>query len=141
LATTEFTGGFKPRHPWDILFQHPEKGLVGVGQPPKQNGGKLTVRMEPGAAVAGRLVDAGGKPRAGVELAVRLKPKGWGGWHDYSPEPIKTDADGRFRFGTLLPGYEFELRDEYGSVAIGDGLRAGEVKDLGDVKVTPSTER
>jgi hypothetical protein len=40
-----------------------------------------------------------------------------------------------------VPGYEFELRDEFGSVPISDGLRAGELKDLGDVKVTPSTER
>ena len=76
MKTAEFTvRGFNPRRPRDVLFQHPEKGLVGVAQPPKENGGSVTVRMEPGATVTGRLVDADGQPRAGVELEVSFRPK------------------------------------------------------------------
>src|SRR5207245_2953894 len=71
LPTAEFTvRAFNPRRPREILFQHLEKGLVGVAQPPKENGSSVTVRIEPGATVTGRLLDADGKPRAGVELAV-----------------------------------------------------------------------
>ena len=54
MTTAEFAGGFNPRRPHAILFQHPEKGLVGAAQPPKENGGSVTVRLEPGAAVTGR---------------------------------------------------------------------------------------
>src|SRR5262249_18619939 len=54
----EFTvRGFNPRLPRDIFFQHLEKGLIGIAQPPKKNGDAITVRMEPGATVMGRLVD------------------------------------------------------------------------------------
>ena len=137
MKTAEFTAWFNPRRPHDVLFQHPEKGLVGVAQPPKENGGSVTVRLEPGAAVTGRLVDADGKPRAGVELELLFRPKGkpagsW--WNHHSPERIKTDHDGRFRVEALPPTYDFELRDEDGSVQFGDGLNAGAVKDLGDVR-------
>src|SRR5262249_53921229 len=69
--TAEFSTWFNPHETHEILFQHPEQGLVGMTQPPKENGGTVTVRMGPGAAVTGRLVDADGQPRAGVELEVR----------------------------------------------------------------------
>jgi RNA polymerase sigma factor (sigma-70 family) len=84
---------FNPRGSRDVLFQHREKGLIGIARPPKENGGSVTVRMEPGAAVTGRLVDADGKPRAGVELEVAFHPKGkWGWWEDYSPARVRTDG-------------------------------------------------
>jgi hypothetical protein len=140
LKTPEFTAGFSPRHPHDVLLQHRERGLVGVARPPKENGGSVTVRMEPGAAVTGRLVDAGGRPQAGVELDLALRPKGWGGWHDYSPERIKTDRQGRFRIAALLPGYEFRLTGDRGSLPLGSGLRSGQTRDLGDVQLKPDKE-
>jgi hypothetical protein len=136
----EFTAWINPHWPHDIHFQHPEKGLAGVAQPPKENGGKVTVRMEPGAAITGRLVDAEGKPRAGVELEVKFHPKGWGNWLDYSPEPITTDREGRFRIEALLPGIEYRLSDGQGVVPFGGTLRSGQTKDLEDVRMKPSEE-
>src|SRR5262249_36951516 len=47
MKTAEFTGGFNPKHPRDVLFLHPETGLVGVATPPKENASAVTVRMEP----------------------------------------------------------------------------------------------
>ncbi|HJZ56322.1 MAG TPA: hypothetical protein VKE74_15255, partial [Gemmataceae bacterium] len=135
--TAEFTAWFNPHERFEIVLQHPEKGLVGVTQPPKENGGSVTVRLEPGATVTGRLVDAGGKPRAGVELELRFRPKRWRSWFDYSPGPIKTDREGRFRIEALLPGQEYRLSDGQGELPLGGGLRWGETKDLGDVAAQP----
>jgi hypothetical protein len=140
MKTAEFTGWFHPRQPRECLLWHPEKGLVGVARPPKENGGSVTVRMERSAAVTGRLVDADGKPRAGVELEVRFHPKGWGSWFDYSPERVRTDQEGLFRVAGLLSGYEFRLSDDTGSLPLGGSLRLGQTKDLGEVRMRPAKE-
>jgi RNA polymerase sigma factor (sigma-70 family) len=139
LKTAEFTvQGFNPSRPRDIFFRHLEKGLVGVAQPPKKNGGSVTVRMEPGATITGRLVDADGKPRAGVGLEVFFRTKeqasAWP-WHRYLDEPAKTDGEGRFRFAALLPGRDLRLSDGKGDLELGGAPRSGETKDLGDVRM------
>ena len=36
MKTAEFTAWRHPRRAWDVLFQHPEKGLVGMARPPGQ---------------------------------------------------------------------------------------------------------
>jgi protocatechuate 3,4-dioxygenase beta subunit/predicted DNA-binding protein (UPF0251 family) len=143
MKAAEFEGSFVPGEPRNppVLFQHPGKGLVGVAEAPKGKSGSITVRMEPGATVTGRLVGADGRPRRGVELRVTFHPwKGsganWASWFDYSPERIKTDQEGRFRIEALLPGYEFRLYDDRGELPFGgDGLRSAETKDLGDVRL------
>jgi len=93
--------------------------------------------MERGATVTGRLVDAEGKPRAGVALEVRFRPKGWGSWFDWSAEPIRTDQQGRFRIEALLPDHSFRLSDGRKDFPLGSGLRWGQTKDLGDVGGKP----
>jgi RNA polymerase sigma factor (sigma-70 family) len=142
MKTAEFEGSFVSGQPLDppVLFQHLEKGLVGVAEAPKGKSGSITVRMEPGATVTGRLVGADGRPRRGVELRVTFHPwgsgKGWASWFDYSPGRIKTDQEGRFRIEALLPGYEFNLYDNRGELPFGgDGLRSAETKDLSDVQL------
>jgi hypothetical protein len=130
---------FNPRQPREVLFQHAEKGLVGAAAPPKANGGAVTVRMQPGATVTGRLLDADGQARAGVGLKVHFLPKGKEVWHGYSPESVKTDWEGRFRLAALLPGCEFMLSDGRGSLHFSD-LRPGQTKDLGDVRLKRAGE-
>jgi RNA polymerase sigma factor (sigma-70 family) len=134
LAAAEFTGWFNPQYPHEILLHHPDNGLVGVVQPPKKYGGSITARLTRGASITGRLVDARGMPRTGVELLVMFKPKGWGGWFDYFSHNITTDSQGRFRVDRLLPGFEYCLADDHFVVLVGDGLRAGETKDIGEVR-------
>jgi RNA polymerase sigma factor (sigma-70 family) len=136
LETAEFTvRAFNPRRPRPVLFRQVEAGLVGVLVPPKDARKSVTVRLQPGATAAGRLVDADGRPRANVELDVSIRVRG-NSWDGYSlPGKIKTDQEGRFRVGTLLPGYSFELYDRRGTFRFGDGLRSGETKDLGDVRL------
>ncbi len=144
MKTAEFTGWFNPHHPRDVLFQHLQRGLVGEAQPPKHDGDPVTVRMERGATVTGRLIDADGRPRAGADLEVSFRSKLFRYWLDYSPNAITTDQEGRFRVEPLLPGYEFRVSDESGELFFGEGLRSREAKDLGDVQMTlpkPSVER
>jgi RNA polymerase sigma factor (sigma-70 family) len=148
MKSAEFTvQGINPRRPQDfgdVIFQHAEKGLIGVAHPPLHKGGSITVQMRPGASIMGRLVDAGGQPRTGVELEVEfrakdLRPDWW--WAAYSPARIKTDGEGRFRVKALLPGYEFRLSDGKGVLPLGAGtLGAGEAKDLGDVPMKAKEE-
>ena len=137
MKTAEFTvSGFNPRRPRPIIIQHPEKGLVGLAQPPKDRGDSITVQLQPGAAVAGRLVDADGRPRPGVELGVYREHKEQfvqPGESEYFPTHCKTDQQGRFRINGLLPGYLFALSHAQRDRPIGEGLRSGETKDLGDV--------
>jgi RNA polymerase sigma factor (sigma-70 family) len=133
----EFTvSGLNPRRPREFLFLHQEKGLVGTAGPPKANGGSVMVRMVPGAAVRGRLVDADGRPRAGVELKLTFRTKTESFWQSYPPESIKTDMEGRFRLEALLPGYRFRLSDSTGELLLDSALRSGQTTELGDVQMT-----
>jgi RNA polymerase sigma factor (sigma-70 family) len=133
LKTAEFAvRAFNPRRPPDVYFRHVEKGLVGVAHPPKENGGSVMVRLEPGAAVRGRLVDADGKPRGGVEMYVYYRVKDEE-WSSYLHDRVMSDKDGRFRIEALRVDKELILRDRLGqSFPIGP-LQAGQTKDLGDV--------
>jgi protocatechuate 3,4-dioxygenase beta subunit len=69
-----------------------------------------TLLLEPAAALAGIVVDAAGRPVAGV--AVRARPSGeWDSRHsprDASPRAA-SGADGRFRFPRLLPRQLYEV--------------------------------
>jgi RNA polymerase sigma factor (sigma-70 family) len=138
-TAAEFTGRFNPHGPADIFFHHPEKGLVGVVPPPRENGGAVTVRLEPGASVTGRLVDADGKPRAGVELQVSVHLTG-DGWVAYPPRRLATDGEGRFRVEALLPGHEFRMKGDEGELSLGVAPRPGQAKDLGDVRLRQPVE-
>src|SRR5262249_55836887 len=136
LKTAEFTvRGFNPRRPRELLFLHPEKGRVGVAQPPKKGGDTITVKLEPGASVTGRLVDQDGKPRAGVELGVWFRLKEDRQFQQFSPERSKTDWEGRFRIQALLPGFGYHLSDDKGDSPLFVAPRSGQTKDLGDVVV------
>jgi RNA polymerase sigma factor (sigma-70 family) len=142
LKTAEFTvRRYNPGRPRAVLFRCPEKGLVGMAQPPKTNGASGPVRLTRGAVVTGRLLDADGEPRAGVELAVSFRRKeGPQWWSDYSLERIRTDREGRFRIPALLPGYEFRLSDGKGELRLGSALRPGRTKGLGDVQLELAKE-
>jgi hypothetical protein len=141
LKTASFTvRAFNPRQPRPVLFRHLEKGLVGVLEPPKDTSKPVTVRLQSGAIVTGRLVEADGQPRANVELDLSIHFR-HDQWDSYSlPVKIKTDAVGRFRIETLLPGYQFELYDPQGKFHFGDDLAPGGMKELGDVQLKQTAE-
>jgi hypothetical protein len=143
LPTARFTlTGIDPQKPRAFLFFHPGNQLgaavVLTGDEPKD----FTVRLQPCATITGRVVDAEGQPRAGVELAGFLE--------DGRPDPgegmgglcgAKTDKDGRFRVRGLIPGLTWrnvciqEGNQLTGRVLRRVVFRPGEVKDLGDLKI------
>ncbi len=138
MKTAEFTvRRFNPRQPRPILFQHPKKGLVGVAQPPKNKGDSITVQLRPGATVTGRLVDQNGRPRAGVELNVQRRPKGDRPAKRMSLFPSRTSKR-ISRVGSAsrvcCPGTNSPVRRKR-HLPLGEGLRSGETKDLGDVTI------
>jgi RNA polymerase sigma factor (sigma-70 family) len=139
MKSAEFTvRQFNPRRPRPVFFRHAETGLVGLAHTPQENGGSVTVRMEPGAAVTGRLVDAQGMPRPGVELRLSFRPKGEPNWNeDGLPEPIMTDREGRFRIDALPSGFDFWLFDGklHASARLRGTLNPGQTTDLGDVRI------
>jgi RNA polymerase sigma factor (sigma-70 family) len=140
LKTAEFAvRGFNPRRPRPVLFRHVEKNLVAVFDPPKDAKKPSTVRMQPGAIITGRLVDANGQPRPNVEMDVSARDDKGASIGFSLPNKVKTDSAGRFRIDALLPGYKYELNDHHGflrdMLQLNVGLRAGETKDLGDVQL------
>jgi RNA polymerase sigma factor (sigma-70 family) len=141
MKTAEFTeSAFNPRRPYDLVFLHPKKNLVGVETPPKNPGETIVVRMRPGATVMGRLVDADGRPQPEVDLKVSFRLKAREALAGYSPDSIKTDNEGRFRIAGLLPGYEFQLRKGRETLSFGETLHAGQTSDLGNVQIKRSKD-
>src|SRR5262249_53852178 len=147
LVGTEFPiYGLKEGESRILLFRHEGKGLAGLLRVKGDERGPLTVRLVPAAAVRGRLRDDGRRPLRNVEISVRFTLEGRSGWaFDHHPVKVYTDAAGKFRIDGLTPAMKYyamarEPGRRYPSGVFTDlALRAGEVKDLGDVKPKRST--
>jgi len=149
--------GLEPDHPRLVVFAHKGRRLVGSviikGEESKCEE-PLVVRLEPPASLKGRLVDDDGLPVAGATLRTlsidldgsNLPPNPGPDalWPDN--ETVTTDANGRFQIDGLKPGVKTnssaELKGQP-NVRLDTGKvlrdiviqKAGEVRDLGDVKV------
>ncbi len=141
LPTADFeVTGLAPSDVRQLAFLHRERHLAGSTILTGNAQGPIEVKLEPWGAVTGRLVDAGGLPRPGVELGYPENQKrrieaGPGGL----PEHARTDADGRFRLEGLAPDLKYELQilgngGFYGAVFKDLVIKAGEIRDLGDLK-------
>jgi hypothetical protein len=122
-----------------LLFYHEAKQLAGAYVIKSDEAGPVTVRLEPCGVLTGRLVDAGGLPQAEAQMNFYRALEGVDLRFGSLPSPIKTDKDGRFRIAGLVPGLRYSLWLSKGRMWVGWPVRnatikAGEVKDLGDVK-------
>jgi protocatechuate 3,4-dioxygenase beta subunit len=125
-----------------LVFRHEGRKLAGWIEVQGGETGHPRVKLEPWAAATGRLVDAGGKPLAGLTLSVYAnKPRLGGSSISHQPEHVRTDADGRFRVEGLAPGLGYHVY-----VQAPAGMRAektidiqptkpGETRELGNVAV------
>jgi beta-lactamase regulating signal transducer with metallopeptidase domain len=104
-----------------------------------------TIQLGRAGSITGRIVDANGKPVTALlshDQQARLAPDS-----DSIPQ-VRADAKGRFRIDALLPGvrYSGEIRGGAGDTEVlGKAfkdvvLRAGEVRDLGDIRIKASVK-
>jgi hypothetical protein len=125
-----------------LLFYHEAKQLAGAHVVKPDEVSPVTVKLERCGILTGRLVDADGLPQVGVQMTCDRPYEGKDSRFEKGslPSPIKTDKDGRFQASGLVPGLKYTLRLWKGRMIAGVAARdvvtgAGEVKDLGDIKV------
>jgi hypothetical protein len=152
LPTESFTVEcLAPQTPRTIAFAHEGRKLIGHRVLKGDETGPLTVTLQPWGAVTGRLVDDAGKPVTEARILLVCPSLPAPGLQPLAGV-ARTDGEGRFRVEGLSPGLKYDLqlrRGEAksktllsgGDTVKGVSAKAGEVKDLGDVRVTvPSTK-
>ena len=152
--------GLEPGHPRLLLFAHKDLHLVGsvvLKDDDLTSEAPLLVHMERAGSVKGRLVDQDGQPCSGATLqATTFDIDGSnlpGGPHGLWPdnENFKADADGRFQVDGLkrdakttvyvtIAGARMNVRSSTGDVLKNLSAQPGQVRDLGDVKVSTVAE-
>jgi hypothetical protein len=101
-----------------------------------------TIRLEPAGSIIGRIVDKDGKPLKALLSPLQAPSVPVTAGDSGSIPQTRTDAEGRFRIAPLLPGlsYGAEVRGGTNDVEVlGKAfeniiLRAGEVRDLGEIR-------
>ncbi len=122
-----------------VLFRQVEKNLVGTLQVPANfDADTHTVRLAAGVVIAGRAVDADGRPKAGVKVALSFQRHKDAAWAPYTPaeETYATDAEGRFRVVGLVPGFRYAVvLDGVHKQSFMLDTAATGTKDLGDLRL------
>jgi RNA polymerase sigma factor (sigma-70 family) len=132
-----------PSRPRTVYFRHAEKNLIGSVTLRGDEKEAPVVKMQPASVVVGRVLDAAGKPMAGMAISFQLTESRADGLirqklYGRSPSQATTDADGRFRLEGMFPGLEMEIyagQPGRRVLAVGFGpltLKPGEVRDMGE---------
>ena len=110
--------------------------------------------MQPWATVIGRIVGENGRALSAdgpAAAPATLSTGGFGIVTNGDPDAgefrdLRTDADGRFRVEKLVPGQRYSAK-VYRGFGLFAGmafenlvLRAGEVRDLGDIRTRPPVD-
>jgi hypothetical protein len=141
--------GLHPDRARRITFIKEDRQLIGFLTARGDGEAPYTVRMQPWATVTGRIVDGNGKP-----LPIGRPGGAWQNPPSVSITDVqgedeavdRTDDGGRFRIGRLLPGRRYGVKIYQGlGIPAETGienlvLRAGEVRDLGDVRIRPPVD-
>jgi protocatechuate 3,4-dioxygenase beta subunit len=95
-----------PMHGYHFVAYNEQRNLA-VGVEIKEDTKVLDVKLKPGVILTGKVVDPNGKCIEGASVAMtELQAPDWSGryfsW-------LKTDAEGRFEFKALPPGYNYIL--------------------------------
>jgi beta-lactamase regulating signal transducer with metallopeptidase domain len=131
----------KPRR---VQFYHAQRRLAGTVLLKGDEQGPLAIKLEPWAALTGRVIDADGDAMQGVRVSSGKSSQEWGVLplhYDFA-----VDSEGRFKIEGLAPGAPYALAANravrgLGTLVENVQLTAGETKDLGDLKVMPSKPR
>jgi RNA polymerase sigma factor (sigma-70 family) len=144
LKSAEFTYNHpNPGQVETLTFIDERTGLGGAIDIKGDEEGPLHVALKPTGTVSGRVVDADGQPRRGIELQVlflrKVRGEEIGGTHLVGH--VRTDDEGRFRLGLLVPGvrYEISVGKDFAFGGYLDRtwwtIGPGESQDWGDVRV------
>jgi protocatechuate 3,4-dioxygenase beta subunit len=123
LSDSRFTVcGLEPGKPRTVVFWHDQTGLARAVVIRKDDKTPLAVRLESRGTAIGRLVDAAGQPRQGIEVLPQLGGKQAAPLpssltflldndlrNALLPTPVFTDATGRFQIEGLVPGMSYDL--------------------------------
>jgi RNA polymerase sigma factor (sigma-70 family) len=133
-----------PRRPMVLIFSHKEKNLALRLEVPGDQKDPLTARLQPGGKLNGRVLDSEGRPLADARISLLLgRQDGQSLQRNTFVSSGKTDKEGRFTMAGILPETGLILlvgitdRDQGPGRTIHSAdltLKAGEAKDLGDVK-------
>jgi protocatechuate 3,4-dioxygenase beta subunit len=154
LPTAAFSvSGLHPKKSRSVLLIHPEKKLARLLTVRPDEAGPLAVRLEATGTLVGRIVDAEGKPLAGLKVSglLSFKPEDNKGlpaelrfnfpsWTHLIQGEALTDKDGKFRVEGLIPGLKYLLNVTRETELLPDFTRdnvtveSGKTKDLGELK-------
>ena len=139
--------GVDPDRPRRAFFFHEGRKLAGSIVLPGKGSDPAVVRLQPWGVVTGRLVDDEGRPRSGFSLGNGPALGKFDPDRGLIPtnERIEIDREGRFRIERLVPGLVYKAYASsnlqlHGPVFEGVRVGPGEVKDVGDVRITPFRE-
>lgn len=138
MRTAEFTVyALTAGRPRNLLVLHEEKNLAGSLFIRGDEKGPLTLKLQPGGTLTGRLVTATGTPYAKGEMRFTGGYRSDDGTMGSHPQIIiPRDKTGRFRIEGLAPGLKYQLYLRPGGyVGKQVTVAAGETIDLGDVTV------
>ncbi len=149
--------GVDPARPRTLVFAHPTKKLGKFQMVRRDQRVPLRIRLEPLSAVRGRILDAEGRPRAGLRVRV-LPDKESNGlpsialllqglqFHHIDSQGT-TDSGGKFQLNGLIPGLKYtlnvredkvnslvEFREEPGLFSV----ESGKTRDLGELQSKPA---
>jgi hypothetical protein len=136
--------GLNPQRPRRLYFQHDGKHLVATLVVRGDEKKPLIVHMQRATTVTGRLLDADGQPVAHAQVHSGGSKKPNDPAFGQLPENFQTDAQGRFRISTFLPGLKYNLiwaeqksNPKAGYIFEGLSFGPGETRDLGNVQAKP----
>jgi hypothetical protein len=124
-----------------LIFVHDAKKLAGayVVQPGEE--GPLKIQLQPCGTLTGRLVDRDAVPQPRFPMECDRPYEGGDFRYEYGALQglIRTDKDGRFQASGLVPGLKYSLtlrKAGKNATSVKDVIvKAGETRDLGDVKI------
>jgi hypothetical protein len=139
----------KPRF---LVFYEPKQKLAGTLKLKAGEKWPPVVKLKPTGSVTGRLLDADGKPLAGIVVAPRYRDSMANNMNSrvHETRPVASDANGAFTLDSLIPELPFELsfrrgrRDFAHQTKPADAtvqIKPGACRDVGAIKLKPVPEK